>query len=71
IRQRTAAQRKLSPTPASPNQGPPPQVPVSPGPPPKDSSAPGGPPERTVTPALPSNVLPRHLGSPATSVPGM
>uniref|UniRef100_A0A5F4W4K7 Endoplasmic reticulum junction formation protein lunapark n=1 Tax=Callithrix jacchus TaxID=9483 RepID=A0A5F4W4K7_CALJA len=70
IRQRTAAQRKLSPTPASPNQGPPPQVPVSPGPP-KDSSAPGGPPERTVTPALPSNVLPRHLGSPATSVPGM
>uniref|UniRef100_A0A2I3MXY0 Endoplasmic reticulum junction formation protein lunapark n=1 Tax=Papio anubis TaxID=9555 RepID=A0A2I3MXY0_PAPAN len=70
IRQRTAAQRNLSPTPASPNQGPPPQVPVSPGPP-KDSSAPGGPPERTVTPALPSNVLPRHLGSPATSVPGM
>ncbi|XP_008966761.1 endoplasmic reticulum junction formation protein lunapark isoform X1 [Pan paniscus] len=70
IRQRTAAQRNLSPTPASPNQGPPPQVPVSPGPP-KDSSAPGGPPERTVTPALSSNVLPRHLGSPATSVPGM
>ncbi|XP_016805569.1 endoplasmic reticulum junction formation protein lunapark isoform X4 [Pan troglodytes] len=70
IRQRTAAQRNLSPTPASPNQGPPPQVPVSPGPP-KDSSAPGGPPERTVTPALSSNVLPRHLGSPPTSVPGM
>ncbi|XP_045414974.1 endoplasmic reticulum junction formation protein lunapark isoform X3 [Lemur catta] len=70
IRQRTAAQRNLSPTPASPNQGPPPQVPVSPRPQ-KDTSAPGGPPERTVTPALPSNLLPRHLGSPATSVPGM
>uniref|UniRef100_A0A8I3P2W0 Endoplasmic reticulum junction formation protein lunapark n=3 Tax=Canis lupus TaxID=9612 RepID=A0A8I3P2W0_CANLF len=70
IRQRTAVQRNLSPTPASSSQGPPPQVPVSPGPP-KDSSAPGGPPERTVTPALSSNVLPRRLGSPATSVPGM
>ncbi|XP_012608862.1 endoplasmic reticulum junction formation protein lunapark isoform X3 [Microcebus murinus] len=70
IRQRTAAHRNLSPTSASPTQGPPPQVPVSPGPP-KDTSAPGGPPERTVTPALPSNLLPRHLGSPATSVPGM
>lgn len=70
IRQRTPAQRNLSPTPASSNQGPPPQVPASPGPP-KDTSAPGGPPERTVTPALPSNVLPRRLGSPATSVPGM
>uniref|UniRef100_A0A452SD93 Endoplasmic reticulum junction formation protein lunapark n=1 Tax=Ursus americanus TaxID=9643 RepID=A0A452SD93_URSAM len=70
IRQRTAAQRNLSPTPASSSQGPPPQVPVSPGPP-KDSSAPGGPPERTATPALSSNVLPRRLGSPATSVPGM
>uniref|UniRef100_A0A8C5XPM6 Endoplasmic reticulum junction formation protein lunapark n=1 Tax=Microcebus murinus TaxID=30608 RepID=A0A8C5XPM6_MICMU len=67
IRQRTAAHRNLSPTSASPTQGPPPQVPVSPGPP-KDTSAPGGPPERTVTPALPSNLLPRHLGSPATSV---
>ncbi|KAM9248508.1 endoplasmic reticulum junction formation protein lunapark isoform 2-T3 [Dugong dugon] len=70
IRQRTAAQRNLSPAPATANQGPPPQVPVSPGPP-KDTSAPGGPPERTVTPALLSNVLPRRLGSPATSVPGM
>lgn len=70
IRQRTAAQRNLSPTPPSSSQGPPPQVPVSPGPP-KDSSAPGGPPERTVTPVLSSNVLPRRLGSPATSVPGM
>lgn len=70
IRQRTAAQRNLSPTPASSSQGPPPQVSVSPGPP-KDTSAPGGPPERTVTPALSSNVLPRRLGSPATSVPGM
>ncbi|KAF3824347.1 hypothetical protein GH733_008632 [Mirounga leonina] len=70
IRQRTAVQRNLSPTPTSSSQGPPPQVPVSPGPP-KDSSAPGGPPERTVTPALSSNVLPRRLGSPATSVPGM
>nr|KAF6495645.1 lunapark, ER junction formation factor [Rousettus aegyptiacus] len=58
IRQRTAAQRNLSPTPASSSQGPPPQVPVSPGPP-KDTSAPGGPPERAVTPALSSNMLPR------------
>lgn len=65
VRQRTAAQRNLSPAPASANQGPPPQVPVSPGPA-KDASAPGGPPERTVAPALP-----RRLGSPATSVPGM
>ncbi|KAF6114422.1 lunapark, ER junction formation factor [Phyllostomus discolor] len=55
---------------ASSSQGPPPQVPVTPGPA-KDTSAPGGPPERTVTPALSSNVLPRRLGSPATSVPGM
>ncbi|XP_015990162.1 endoplasmic reticulum junction formation protein lunapark isoform X3 [Rousettus aegyptiacus] len=70
IRQRTAAQRNLSPTPASSSQGPPPQVPVSPGPP-KDTSAPGGPPERAVTPALSSNMLPRRLGSPGTSVPGM
>ncbi|XP_037060782.1 endoplasmic reticulum junction formation protein lunapark isoform X2 [Peromyscus leucopus] len=65
IRQRTAAQRNLSSAPASSTQGPPPQVPVSPGPS-KDASAPGGPPERTVAPALP-----RRLGSPATSVPGM
>ncbi|XP_073927242.1 endoplasmic reticulum junction formation protein lunapark isoform X3 [Castor canadensis] len=70
IRQRTAAQRNLSPMPANSNQGLLPQVPVSPGPP-KDASAPGGPPERAVTSALPSNVLPRRLGSPATSVPGM
>uniref|UniRef100_A0A8D1E011 Lunapark, ER junction formation factor n=1 Tax=Sus scrofa TaxID=9823 RepID=A0A8D1E011_PIG len=70
IRQRTAAQRNLSPTTADSSQGPPPQVPVSPGLP-KDTSAPGGPPERAVTPALSSNVLPRRLGSPATSVPGM
>uniref|UniRef100_A0A8D2IGN4 Endoplasmic reticulum junction formation protein lunapark n=1 Tax=Urocitellus parryii TaxID=9999 RepID=A0A8D2IGN4_UROPR len=70
IRQRTAVQRNLSPTPATSNQGPPPQIPVSPGPP-KDTSAPGGPPERTATPALSSNVLLRRLGSPATSVPGM
>ncbi|XP_023574981.1 endoplasmic reticulum junction formation protein lunapark isoform X1 [Octodon degus] len=70
IRQRTVAQRNLSPAPASSSQGPPQQVPVSPGPP-KDSSAPGGPPERTVTPGLPSNMLLRRLGSPATSVPGM
>ncbi|XP_075840966.1 endoplasmic reticulum junction formation protein lunapark isoform X1 [Microtus pennsylvanicus] len=65
IRQRTAAQRNLSPAPASSNQGPAPQVPVTPGPS-KDASAPGGPPERTAAPALP-----RRLGSPATSVPGM
>ncbi|MBZ3885101.1 Protein lunapark [Sciurus carolinensis] len=70
IRQRTAVQRNLSPTPATSNQGPPPQVPVSPGPS-KDTSAPGGPPEKTGTPTLSSNVLPRRLGSPVTSVPGM
>ncbi|XP_060033651.1 endoplasmic reticulum junction formation protein lunapark isoform X2 [Erinaceus europaeus] len=70
IRQRTAAQRNLSSSPASFSQGPPSQVPGSPVPP-KDSSAPGGPPERCVTPAVSSNVLPRRLGSPATSVPGM
>ncbi|XP_027721726.1 endoplasmic reticulum junction formation protein lunapark isoform X3 [Vombatus ursinus] len=71
IRQRTTAQRNLSPsTPASPNQGSPLQVPGSPGPQ-KDTSAPGGPPERAGAPALQSNVLPRRLGSPATSVPGM
>uniref|UniRef100_A0A5F8GSM8 Endoplasmic reticulum junction formation protein lunapark n=1 Tax=Monodelphis domestica TaxID=13616 RepID=A0A5F8GSM8_MONDO len=71
IRQRTTAQRNLSPsTPASPNQGSSLQVPGSPGPQ-KDTSAPGGPPERAVAPALQSNVLPRRLGSPATSMPGM
>lgn len=70
IRQRTAAQRSVSPALPVSNQGPAPQVPVSPGPP-KDTSAPGGPPERTVTSAVPSNMLPRRLGSPATSVPGM
>ncbi|KAI5187617.1 endoplasmic reticulum junction formation protein lunapark [Manis pentadactyla] len=70
IRQRTAAQRNLSPTPASSSPGPAPQVPVSPGTP-KDTSAPGGPPERAVAPALTSNVLSRRLGSPATSVSGM
>lgn len=70
IRQRAAAQRNLSPAPASPSKGSLPQVPASPGTP-KDTSAPGGPPERNVTPALSSNVLPRRLGSPATSVPGM
>lgn len=70
IRQRTAAQRNLSPAPASSSLGPAPQGPVSPGPP-KDSSAPGGPPERSATPGLSSSVIPRRLGSPATSVPGM
>ncbi|XP_043850543.1 endoplasmic reticulum junction formation protein lunapark isoform X1 [Dromiciops gliroides] len=71
IRQRTTAQRNLSPsTPASPSQASPLQVPGSPGPQ-KDTSAPGGPPERAVAPALQSNVLPRRLGSPATSMPGM
>ncbi|XP_055966115.1 endoplasmic reticulum junction formation protein lunapark [Sorex fumeus] len=70
IRQRTIAQRNLSPAPVSSSQGPSPQGPVSPGSP-KDTSAPGGPPERAITPALSSNVLPRRLGSPATSMPGM
>ncbi|XP_074071752.1 endoplasmic reticulum junction formation protein lunapark isoform X6 [Macrotis lagotis] len=71
IRQRTTAQRNLSPsTPSSPNQGSPLQVPGSPSSQ-KDTSAPGGPPERALAPALQSNALPRRLGSPATSMPGM
>ncbi|NXC38501.1 LNP protein, partial [Penelope pileata] len=74
IRQRTAAQRNAStPMPVTPKQGSPKSlVPVTPSPNlQRDASALSGPPERTVVPSLQSNVLPRHPGSPATSVPGM
>ncbi|KFQ05661.1 Protein lunapark, partial [Haliaeetus albicilla] len=72
IRQRTTAQRNAStPPPVTPKQGSPKSlVPASPNLQ-RDTSALSGPPERTVVPSLQSNVLPRHPGSPATSVPGM
>ncbi|XP_039195252.1 endoplasmic reticulum junction formation protein lunapark isoform X3 [Crotalus tigris] len=49
---------------------------VSPPPPPssglpRDISAPGGPPERMLSSASPPNMLPRHLGSRTSSMPGM
>ncbi|XP_021254579.1 protein lunapark isoform X2 [Numida meleagris] len=74
IRQRTAAQRNAStPTPATPKQGSPKSLlPVIPSPNlQRDASALSGPPERMAVPPSQSNVLPRHPGSPATSVPGM
>ncbi|NWR49576.1 LNP protein, partial [Regulus satrapa] len=72
IRQRTAAHRNAStPPPATPKPG----SPKSPLPAPpnlqRETPAPSGLPERTAVPSLQSNVLPRHPGSPATSVPGM
>ncbi|XP_040980116.1 endoplasmic reticulum junction formation protein lunapark isoform X3 [Aquila chrysaetos chrysaetos] len=72
IRQRTTAQRNAStPPPVTPKQGSPKSlIPASPNLQ-RDTSALSGPPERTVVPSLQSNVLPRHPGSPATSVPGM
>ncbi|XP_032845618.2 endoplasmic reticulum junction formation protein lunapark isoform X2 [Tyto alba] len=71
IRQRTTAQRNAAlPLPTSPKQGSPKsQVPASPNLQ-RDTPALSGSPERTVVPPLQSNV-PRRLGSPATSVPGM
>ncbi|NXW93352.1 LNP protein, partial [Alopecoenas beccarii] len=72
IRQRTTAQRNASPpVPATPKQdSAKSMVPASPNRQ-RDTPALSGPPERTVVPSLQSNVLPRHPGSPATSVPGM
>ncbi|NWQ75011.1 LNP protein, partial [Columbina picui] len=72
IRQRTTAQRNASPPPpATPKQDSAKSVvPASPHVQ-RDTPALSGPPERTPVPSLQSNVLPRHPGSPATSVPGM
>lgn len=72
IRQRTAAQRNAStPTPATPKQGSPKSlVPASPTLQ-REGPAVSGLPGRAAAPSLPSNVLPRRPGSPATSVPGM
>nr|XP_034990745.1 endoplasmic reticulum junction formation protein lunapark isoform X1 [Zootoca vivipara]XP_034990754.1 endoplasmic reticulum junction formation protein lunapark isoform X1 [Zootoca vivipara] len=74
IRHRTPVRGNVSPlTPASPKQG----SPKGPSPAPptpglqREISAPGGPPERSITSPLQPNVLPRHPGSRATSVPGM
>ncbi|NWZ64587.1 LNP protein, partial [Acrocephalus arundinaceus] len=72
IRQRTAAQRNASaPSPATPKQGSPKSpLPASPNVQ-REAPALSGLPERTAVPSLQSNVLSRHPGSPATSVPGM
>ncbi|XP_005484145.2 endoplasmic reticulum junction formation protein lunapark isoform X1 [Zonotrichia albicollis] len=72
IRQRTAAQRNASaPPPATPKQGSPKSpVPASPTLQ-REGPAVSGLPGRAAAPSLPSSVLPRHPGSPATSVPGM
>uniref|UniRef100_A0A8C5JF86 Endoplasmic reticulum junction formation protein lunapark n=1 Tax=Junco hyemalis TaxID=40217 RepID=A0A8C5JF86_JUNHY len=72
IRQRTAAQKNASaPSPATPKQGSPKSpVPASPTVQ-REGPAVSGLPGRAAAPSLPSNVLPRHPGSPATSVPGM
>lgn len=72
IRQRTTAQRNASPPPpVTPKQDSAKSVvPASPNLQ-RDTPALSGPPERIVVPSLQSNVLPRHPGSPATSVPGM
>ncbi|NWX48549.1 LNP protein, partial [Steatornis caripensis] len=72
IRQRATAQRNTSaPSPVTPKQ----DSPKSPVPAPlnlqRDKSALSGTPERAAVPSLQSNVLSRHPGSPATSVPGM
>ncbi|NXR50300.1 LNP protein, partial [Hippolais icterina] len=73
IRQRTAAQRNAStPSPATPKQGSPKSpLPTSPNVQRGEAPALSGLPERTAVPSLQSNVLSRHPGSPATSVPGM
>lgn len=72
IRQRTAAQRNASaPAPVTPKPGSPKTpVPASPALQ-RESPALSGLPDRAAVPSLQSNVLPRHPGSPATSVPGM
>ncbi|XP_065493968.1 endoplasmic reticulum junction formation protein lunapark isoform X2 [Caloenas nicobarica] len=72
IRQRTTAQRNASPPPpATPKQDSAKSVVLASPNLQRDTPALSGPPERTVVPFLQSNVLPRHPGSPATSVPGM
>ncbi|XP_061464391.1 endoplasmic reticulum junction formation protein lunapark isoform X2 [Rhineura floridana] len=74
LRHRTPVRGNVSPPPpVTPKQGSPKgPSPVPPTPRlPREISAPGGPPERTLTSALQPNVLPRHPGSRATSVPGM
>ncbi|NXQ33019.1 LNP protein, partial [Alaudala cheleensis] len=72
IRQRTAVQRSAStPPPATPKQGSPKSpLPASPNLQ-REAPALSGLPDRTAVPTLQSSVLPRHPGSPATSVPGM
>ncbi|NXN80535.1 LNP protein, partial [Bombycilla garrulus] len=72
IRQRTVAQRNAStPPPVTPKQGSPKSpLPASPNLQ-REAPGPSGLPERAAVPSLQSNVLPRHPGSPATSVPGM
>ncbi|XP_044282961.1 endoplasmic reticulum junction formation protein lunapark isoform X2 [Varanus komodoensis] len=74
LRHRTPVRGNVSaPIPVTPKQGSPKMsspVPPSPGPQ-REISAPGGPPERTATSASQPNILPRHPGSRATSMPGM
>ncbi|NXB80418.1 LNP protein, partial [Donacobius atricapilla] len=71
IRQRTAAQRNASAPSPAPKQGSPKSpLPASPSLP-RETPALSGLPERTAVPSSQANVLPRHPGSPATSVPGM
>lgn len=59
--------------PVGPKQGSPKMMgPVLPSPDSqRETSAPGGPPERALALASPANVLPRHPGTRATSMPGM
>ncbi|XP_042326539.1 endoplasmic reticulum junction formation protein lunapark [Sceloporus undulatus] len=74
LRHRTPVRGNVSPPlPGTPKQGSPKAsspVPVSPGLQ-REISAPGGPPERTPASVSQPNVLPRHPGSRATSMPGM
>ncbi|KAJ6660741.1 hypothetical protein lerEdw1_017367 [Lerista edwardsae] len=74
LRHRTPVRGNVSPPiPVVPKQGSPKAsgpMPPSPGLP-RETSAPGGPPERTLTSASQPNMLARHPGSRATSMPGM
>ncbi|KAH0621514.1 hypothetical protein JD844_022891 [Phrynosoma platyrhinos] len=74
LRHRTPVRGNVSPPlPGTPKQGSPKAsspVPVSPGLQ-REISAPGGPPERTPASVSQPNVLPRHPGPRATSMPGM
>ncbi|XP_016852209.1 endoplasmic reticulum junction formation protein lunapark isoform X2 [Anolis carolinensis] len=72
LRHRTPVRGNVSPPlPGTPKQGSPKaSSPASPGLQ-REISAPGGPPERTPASASQSNVLPRHPGARATSMPGM